>query len=104
LIHYFGDVDYEGLMIPFRAARDIHESLDVLLILDSELYEILRCAVPKNRWCKSKQRAINDELLNWLPDQLKDWLVAVISNNFRIPQEGLQGKHITELVSCLANK
>ncbi|MEN8214911.1 MAG: hypothetical protein ABFS56_00730 [Pseudomonadota bacterium] len=89
LIHYFGDVDYEGLMIPFRVARYVPLSLDI------ELYEILRCAVPKERWCKSEQRVINDDLLNWLPVQLKDWLVAVIYNNFRIPQEGLQGKHIS---------
>ena len=94
LLHYFGDVDYEGLMIPFRAARNIHESLDVSLILDTELYENLRGAVPKERWCKSKQRTLNDDLLNWLPNKLKDWLVEVISNDFRIPQEGLQRKHI----------
>ncbi|RKZ42490.1 MAG: hypothetical protein DRQ49_01740 [Gammaproteobacteria bacterium] len=94
LILYFGDVDYDGLMIPFRAARNIHESLDVSLILDIELYEVLRCAVPKNRWCKNQQRTINDDLLNWLPAKLKDWLVEVISNHFRIPQEGLQRKHM----------
>jgi hypothetical protein len=94
LIHYFGDVDYEGLMIPFRAACDIQESLDISLILDNELYETLRCAVPKNRWCKSKQRTINDNLLNWLPNKLKDWLVEMIANGFRIPQEGLQRQYI----------
>lgn len=93
LILYFGDVDYEGLMIPFRAAS----YMDMPLSLDTELYEILQSAVPKKNWCKSKQRTtITDELLNWLPEKLKDWFVAVISNNCRIPQEGLQLKHLAE--------
>ncbi len=97
VIHYFGDVDYDGLMIPFRAARRISESLDIPLILDIELYQILRRTIPKKRWCKNKgsQRTINDELLNWLPNNLRDWLVEVIASHFRIPQEGLQRKDIT---------
>lgn len=98
IIHYFGDVDYDGLMIPFRAASGISESLKVPLILDTQLYQILQRTVPKERWCKNKgkQRTINDELLNWFPNTLRDWLVEVISNHFRIPQEGLQSKHIIE--------
>jgi hypothetical protein len=72
-------------------------SITGIILQANELYEILRCAVPKNRWCKSKQRTINDNLLNWLPDKLKEWLVEVIANDFRIPQEGLQRQYIDNL-------
>ncbi len=97
VIHYFGDVDYDGLMIPFRAANSITESMNVPLILDIELYQILRDTISKERWCKNKgkQRTINDELLNWLPNSLINWFVEVISNHFRIPQEGIQRQHLT---------
>lgn len=95
-IRYFGDVDYDGLMIPFRVHKDIETTLHIDFTLDVTLYQLLYNAVTKSKWstASTKKNRLPQALNIWLPKAITPWFEEVIRSGKRVPQEGLQRRHL----------
>jgi hypothetical protein len=84
---YFGDLDPEGIAIPFRASR--WQELRGLPAIEAagELYQALLDAGAGREHGSSGKDRFNPEHLAWLPGDLREPVQALLAAGCRLPQE-----------------
>ncbi len=97
-IHYFGDIDWTGLEIPFlfNKWRSI-QGLPPLTLASSLYLWLLANGVRQ----KVDEVALSsaEQISNWLPEQLRKTTVDFLLSGQRIPQESLGTDALSELGS-----
>lgn len=86
-VHYFGDLDVEGLAIPVHARRVLRE-LENAIALDpatrwyERLFEHRHAAAPAKR-----PATVPPALIGWLPPHLREAAREILDAGRRLPQE-----------------
>jgi hypothetical protein len=84
-IHYFGDLDVEGLRIPASAAFTLR-ARDLALLPATRWYQHLLTYAPEHH-LPAPEPLTDPRLLTWLPDHLRAPTHGLLAAQRRLPQE-----------------
>ena len=87
LVHYFGDLDGQGLVIPVHARQVLDElEVPVRLLPAVRWYEALLARAGKAVATTSEQ-VVSEDVLAWLPIEQREAARAILAQGMRLPQE-----------------
>jgi len=96
-ILYFGDIDYEGLEIPFSIKQYIGNHYPKIhFSLASEYY--LKLSDRKQNQSKDIRILKNEDWLKMLPKELIEITKDLINNHLKIPQENLKKNEVEVII------
>lgn len=84
---YFGDVDREGLTIPWRAARKFSFGLDLHLVPATRWYRLLIDIAGNTDLPVGPTITLANDALAWLPASMGQEVWSWLSRGIRLPQE-----------------
>ncbi len=87
VVEYFGDVDRDGLAIPWRAATRFAPSDGVRLVAAARWYTLLLERAEGVSLPCGPAIVVEDEVLRWLPCDLRAHVQGWLDRGVRLPQE-----------------
>lgn len=87
VVRYFGDLDVQGLVIPVHAVRVLVEARAVVRLEPATRWYAALLERSSRAVVSDKEQVVTDELISWLPAELRTGARAVLTEGKRLPQE-----------------
>jgi hypothetical protein len=93
---YFGDLDREGLTIPWRASTQFAASLALRLIPAERWYRRLLTRADEVTLPSGAPIEVDPDVRRWLPEALRPAVADLFSRGIRVPQELVGSEQLAE--------
>jgi hypothetical protein len=93
---YFGDLDRDGLVIPWRAATQFAAGSELRLVPATRWYERLLQRASGADLPVGPPIEVTADASSWLPAHLRDAVAASLARGVRVPQELVGSEQLSE--------
>ena len=102
-IYYFGDIDFEGLEIPYFLKKYIEKNFPKMdFLLAKEYYS--KIVQGKRNNSKDKRKIKNMDWLSIFSEKMREDIIELNNKRMKIPQENLKKKEIKQMMKSLIKK